>query len=106
MRTLKIKHFGEKVQGIRLDGDRRNPEPESVRVAFPGGDVDVVRTDDGSYWIHVRVDHPSEVVDDEIAGKLIDARLDIKGKHAADTNPGDFAHPDLYHVAVRVQAVR
>ncbi len=104
MKKLEVKHFGDEVQGIRLYGDPRSPEPESVRVAFPGGDVEVVRCEDGSYWVHVRVDSEEDVKAESagVAGRLVDARLDVRGKHAADCDAGDFANPGLYHLAVRV----
>jgi hypothetical protein len=35
-------------------------------------------------------------------GKFVNARIDIIGKHASNTDPGDFKHPDMYHMAVRV----
>ena len=108
MKLLKVERFGTEAQGIRLLGDPKiQPEPLHVRVAFPGGDVDVVRCDDGSYWVHIRVDH--EATDDfdlRMAGELVDARLDIAGMSTAEANTGDFDHPGLYHLAVRVKAVR
>ena len=104
MKRLKVRDFGTEVQGVELLGDRRNPEPESFRVAFPGGDVDVVRTTDNEYWVHVRINTPERDGPEEygVHGKLVDARLDVQGKHASDTNVGDFADPGLYHLAVRV----
>lgn len=103
MRRLAVKSFGDEVQGIELRGDRRSPEPTYVRVAFPGGDVDVVRASDGSYWIHVRVDQAKDVTaSGEPVGQITDARLDVAGKHASETDAGDFGNPGLYHLAVRV----
>jgi hypothetical protein len=106
MRTLAIERMGDEVQGIRLRGTRGcGPEPTHVRIVFPGGDVDVARCDDGSYWIHVRVDSEADVRAESAdhAGKLVDARLDIRGKHASECDAGDFGHPELYHLAVRVK---
>jgi len=105
VKTLKVEHMGTKVQGIRLRGDQRNPEPEHVRVVFPGGDVDVVRTTNGEYWVHIRVNSSEDVKvsgGDRMAGELVDARLDVRGKHASECRTGDFGHPGLYHLAVRV----
>jgi hypothetical protein len=103
VKRLKVIDFGSEVQGVRLFGDRRNPEPQYFRVAFPGGDVDVTRTTDDEYWVHVRVNTPEKCeFGDEVMGKLVDARLDIAGKHASECNEGDFSHPDLYHLAVRI----
>lgn len=108
MRTLKVEHMGDDVQGVRLEGNPRNPEPMHFRVCFPGGDLEVVRAADGAeadYWIHVRVnrDGEMETVPGAMNGQLVDARLDVKDKHASETSPGDFAAPGLYHLAVRVR---
>lgn len=103
MQRLKVTDFGSQVQGVKLKGDRRNPEPESFRVQFPGGDADVTRTTDNEYWIHVRVNRPGHTIDeDEPNGRIVDARLDIEDKHASETKVGDFENPNLYHLAVRI----
>jgi hypothetical protein len=103
MQRLKVTDFGSQVQGVTLKGDRRHPEPESFRVKFPGGDVDVTRTTDDEYWIHVRVNRPENTIDeDEPNGRIVDARLDIVNKHASQTKVGDFENPGLYHLAVRI----
>lgn len=106
MKRLRVVDFGTEVQGVELRGDPKSlPEPESVRITFPGGEVDVTRTTDGEYWVHVRV-HDSEDVKasdgEKREGALKDARLDIRGKHTSECNAGDFANPGLYHLAVRV----
>ncbi len=105
MKMLKVERMGTEVQGVRLKGDPRSPEPTHFRVQLPGGDVDIVRCDDGSYWVHVRVDGTEEERSLSVpVGGIIDARLDIRGKHASDVDVGDFADPKLYHVALRVAA--
>lgn len=104
---LKIEQMGEVVQGVRLFGNPQKPEPEHFRVCFPGGDVDLVRLDDGSYWIHLRVNRPDDGDDpDREFAKITDARLDVHGKHVAETKVGDFKHPGLYHVALKVKSER
>lgn len=95
MQKLKVVSMGDAVQGVHLLGNRRNPEPVHFRVTFPGGDVDVVRTTDDEYWIHVYVHHHPH-------GQIVDARLDIAGRHTSDVKMGDFGDPKLYHLAVRV----
>ncbi len=106
MKRLTVESMGDKAQGVILRGDKnRQPEPEYFRVVFPGGDVDVVRTTDDEYWVHIRVNRPEDCVVEElnaVPGKLVDARLDIEGKHTSNANVGDFADPGLYHLAVRV----
>jgi hypothetical protein len=121
MKPLRVERFGETVQGVRLRGDPKVlAEPESFRVSFPGGDVDVVRCDDGSYWVHVRVDSAEDVKEEaaEVAGVVTDARVDYRerptsGQLASDTYGGDttlhalsFSRPGPYHLAVRVAVAR
>lgn len=102
MNRMKVIDFGTTVQGVRLKGDRKNPEPESFRVAFPGGDVDVVRTTDGEYWVHVRVNHPEDGAEPEREfGRLVDT-VELRGHGAHTSAIEDFRHPDLYHMAVRI----
>jgi hypothetical protein len=102
---LRVQEFSDSVQGVQLFGDKRRPEPEYFRLKFPGGDVDLSRLDDGSYWVHLRVNRPDDggMPDERVFAQIVDARLDVRGKHAAETDPGDFKHPGLYHVALRVK---
>ena len=103
MQRLKVIDFGTEVQGVKLKGNPKNPEPESFRVQFPGGDVDVTRTTDNEYWVHIRVNRPEITIDEEAPnGRIVDARLDIVDKHVAETDVGDFENPNLYHLAVRI----
>lgn len=103
MKKLKVEEFGTHAQGIRLKGDPRNPEPEHVRIVFPGGDVDVVRCDDGAYWVHIRRNRPDDCVAGSAEeGVLRDGRMDLTSKGVHQTDQGDIRHPDLYHVAIRV----
>lgn len=105
---LRITKFGESAEGIQLTGDPKSCEPDHVRIAFPGGDVEVVRASDGlepDYWVHIRVnrDGCAMVSEDDMKAGLCDARLDIVGKDVSKTNTGDFSNPELYHLAVRVR---
>jgi len=102
---LRIEPMGTKVLGVRLLGDPSKPEPEYFRVVLPFGDVDIARMDDGSYWVHLRINQEGShqtLADDQLAGAFLDARLDVSSLHASDCNEGDFSHPDLEHVAMRV----
>jgi len=94
-----------KVAVIRLQGDRREPEPESVRIVFPGGSAEVVRTTQGDYWVHATSHHPEHglfVPGETEPSAITNARLDSVNKHTVDMALGDFADPGLYHVAVLV----
>src|SRR5512135_2951446 len=107
MRKLSVVAMGDEVQGVTLKGNPKSPEPTHFRVVFPGGDVDVVRTTTGDYWVHVRVNNrPGHDDPNATPGRLVDARLDVVDKHASETDAGDFKDPGLYHLAVRVQPQR
>lgn len=95
---LKIKSMGDAVLGVTLEGNPHKPEPIYFRVQFPGGEVDIVRQDNGEYWVHLSTGKA-----EDRAGVITDARLDVTSKPVRDTNVGDFNNPGLYHVAMRVK---
>jgi len=115
-RALKVERFGEKVVGVNITGNPKNAEPESFRICFPWGNVEVTRAQDGKprddtdYWVHVYVNNPGSVnyCPDEDSGEyagpgaIFDARLDQTDKHASESNLGDFGRAELYHLAVKV----
>jgi len=92
---------------VVLAGDPKNPEPETVTVRFPGGEVEVTRCTDGKYWVHVRTWSEREAMESEdfdvprVAGKFVGARLDGIGVGCMK-NMGDFENPALNHVALLV----
>ena len=104
MKTLRVRQTSGGVQEIILHGDRRDPEPTYLRIRFPGGEVELVRTSEAGYWAHVYVNTPDHEGWDPAAtmGRMTDARLDILDKHTSQADRGDFANPGLYHLAVRV----
>jgi|SRR5579863_7675188 len=105
---LKIESFGEKVQGVTLHGDPRKPEPESFRVNFPGGVLDIERCSDNSYWVHVIAMTPDTIMktygpdSGQPVGRFAEARMHLDCKHSAEADLGDFENPGLYDVALRV----
>ena len=106
MKLLSVKRMGDAVQGVRLNGDKyTQAEPDHFRVTFPGGDVDIARCTDDTYWVHVRVDRPGDsgfIPGETREGKIIDGRVDLLHKNASECSCGDLDSPDAYHVAVRV----
>ena len=108
MRTgqhLKVKKMGDKVMGVALEGNPSKPEPIYFRITLPSGDVDIVRCQDNSYWVHVRVNHKDKdigSVDANQYGEFIDGRIDLTDRHASECNQGDFGHPKMYHMAVKI----
>lgn len=108
MRTgqhLKIKSMGQTVLGVKLEGNPKKPEPIHFRVVLPFGDVDIVRTTVNDYWVHIRVNHEETsffVPGESIEGQFIDGRIDLTSKHSTDCDKGNFGHPDMNHMAVRI----
>lgn len=101
---LKIKSMGDNAMGVKLEGNPQKPEPIYFRVMFPGGDVDIVRTTDDEYWIHIHVNNNNSTSYDpmEPEARIVDARLDIADRGITETNMGDFNNPNLFHLAVRI----
>ena len=101
---LKIKSFGTDVLGVKLEGNPQKPEPIHFRVVLPFGNVDIVRTTDNDYWVHVICENQKHGmhIPGEPCGKFIDARIDIIGNHGTECDKGDFGNPDMYHLAVRI----
>lgn len=54
MARAKVTHSTDAVQ-VTFNGDKRNPEPSTGVIKFPGGHVEVARCSDGSYWVHLEV---------------------------------------------------
>jgi len=105
MKRLKIVDMGSKVQGVHLRGDRNNPEPTHFRVSLPFGDVDITRTSDDEYWVHVRVNRPGNgqyVPGVTKLGRISDARIDAHDKHAGMIDAAVLDDPQVYHLAVRL----
>lgn len=103
---LKVREMGDNVMGVTLEGNPKKPEPIHFRVEFPGGDVDVVRCDDGSQWVHVRVNKKADGYDpDREFGSIVDARIDcLATPHRGLV--GDLGRADVNHIAVRIQPER
>lgn len=103
---LRIRQMGENVLGVELEGNPSRPEPIHFRLCLPGADIDVVRADDGTYWIHVHVAREDDgwAPHEDGTARFIAARLDCLGKASSEAVLGDFARADLYHVALRVAA--
>lgn len=105
---LRIKPFGDNVLGVKLEGNPRKPEPDSFRVEFPGGEVDIERCTDGSYWVHVLCKQKEHTIDregpdsDTLYARFGEARMHMTTKATHQANLGDFENPGLYDVALRI----
>lgn len=94
MARAKVVHSTDGVE-IVFRGDRSNPEPTVGVISFPGGDVEVSRCSDGSYWTHIRVDDPQSIVG---------SRMDYSSGAAAEIKkiPQVPRANEITHIAVRI----
>ena len=65
MARAKVTHSDDAVQ-ITFNGDKRNPEPSTAVIKFPGGHVEVSRCSDGTYWVHTAMVDAANVADSRI----------------------------------------
>ena len=68
MAKAKVIHSDDAVL-IKLHGKKTSPEPSTAVIRFPGGHVEVSRCSDGTYYAHIQVADPANV---------IQSRLDFK----------------------------
>lgn len=62
MANAKVVHSQDAVM-VEFKGNPKSPEPSTGVIKFPGGHVEVTRTSDGSYWAHLTVVDPQNIVD-------------------------------------------
>lgn len=78
MARFKITHSDDAAT-IIIRGDKRNPEPSTAIIKFPGGHVEVARCSDGTYWAHVRRDVQPQDEDQSTLGEVVGSRIDLTG---------------------------
>lgn len=104
MAKFEIVHASDSV-AIHVKGDIKNPEPSSAMIIFPGGNVEVSRCSDGSYWVHIKRNVEKCHATGNPAGEIIDSRIDYTPE-AWVKNPSIPpipAHEDIQHIAVRIE---
>ncbi len=90
MAKAKVVHSDDAVH-VFFKGDRRNPEPSTGVIEFPGGHVEVSRCTDGTYWAHIAV----------IDGvNIVDGRIDRSDRTQSASDLED--HQKINHIAIRV----
>ena len=76
---------------LTIEGDPAKPEAAHAgMIKFPGGNVNVVRTSDNEYWVHVCVNHPDggfTIKGETITAELKSGRVDIMGEGVKGLNP-------------------
>lgn len=89
---------------VLIRGNVRNPEPATVVVKFPGGNIEVSRCSDGTYWAHFQrcLDTNEEI--EQVAGEIVDSRVDFTPEawQRDPRTPALPAHADIQHIAVRI----
>lgn len=65
MARAKVVHSEDAVTVI-FEGDKRNPEPTTGVIKFPGGFIEVSRCTDGSYWVHTAIEDPTKITESRI----------------------------------------
>ncbi len=83
------------------------PEKPYTIICFPGGDVEIARCDDGTYWVHVAVRR------DEITGqnaRIVNARIDASSQRYCDeantAMRSEIEQGDINHIAFRIEPHR
>lgn len=80
---------------IIVEGDKRNPEPSTLVVKFPGGHIELARCSDGTYWVHFGAVDSTNIVGSRVQYNY-EAHVELGGvldlPRAAD----------ITHLAVRV----
>ncbi|HFQ8088830.1 hypothetical protein [Pseudomonas aeruginosa] len=61
MAKAKVVHSDDAVE-IQFFGNPKKPEPSTAVIKFPGGHVEVSRCSDGSYFAHLSVVDPSNII--------------------------------------------
>lgn len=96
MARAKVVHSADACEVI-VKGDKKSPEPSTVAIKFPGGHVEVSRTTSGSYWVHIGVDEPENIVDSRID-------YDYEGNKKAKVKiPSIPLQEHIKHMAVEVK---
>jgi len=90
MAKARVTHSADAVQ-VTFEGDKRNPEPSTGVIKFPGGHVEVSRCTDGTYWAHIAVVSGANIVDGRID-------RDDRTQAVADLENAD----KIVHIAIRV----
>lgn len=97
MARAKVSHSTHAVNVI-FEGDKRNPEPPTGVITFPGGHVEVSRCENGDYWAHVFVVNPKNITE---------SRIDYGNNENAYKYgiPRVPAADDIQHIAIRVSNI-
>ena len=100
-----MKKFTAKV--TKLYGDPQNPEPAQHIILFGGGSIEVSRTENEDYWVHIAVNKKESLQEDYFnckLGNIIESRIDRAYPHNLEKGIQDIDSLDeVEHIAVRIK---
>jgi hypothetical protein len=103
--TSKVYQLGKAPKRIQLFGDqKRQAESAQHVIEFPGGAIELTRTEDGDYWAHIVVNR-NEVIEEadglvSALGEITDSRID------SSTGVIDVPnYENVTQVALRIRSV-
>lgn len=105
--TAKVSMLGTAARRITLLGDKtKRPEAAQHVIEFPGGAIEVSRTSDGNYWVHILVNR-GQVIDDvegrqSAVGQVIDSRIGREFPGGVERVDGDES---IEQIAVLIKRV-
>lgn len=80
------------------------PEKPYTIITFPGGDVEIARCTDGTYWVHVAV-RPDDITGED--AKIVRARIDSGSQRYCDeanaAMNAEIERGDINHIAFLIQ---
>lgn len=89
---------------IHVYGDKTTQlEPTEHRIHFPGGYIGVTRTTKNEYWVHIGVHTSFDGCEENLPGRLVDARIDLLDKPTHEADLGDLNNSNLEHLAILVK---
>ncbi len=100
MARAEITHSDDAVN-ITFRGDKQRPEPSTAVITFPGGNVEVSRASDGTYWVHIGRNTSIKYPDD-VLGVIVDSRIDHTYEARERGIPPMPVHEHIEHLAIRI----
>ena len=71
---------------------------------FPGGQIEISRTTDDRYWVHIAVNAPDDVIGtDNRIGVIDDARIDAADRYVDPQIAQEIVKADVRHVAILIR---
>ncbi len=103
--TAKNYPIGKAPKRIELLGDKtKKTEPAQHVIEFPGGAIEVSRTSDGCYWVHIIVNRGYADTDFKgmasAQGEIVGGRIDADG--GVHEVPG---HEEITQIALKIKPV-